>query len=223
MTRWRRTSTRCAAPLTSSIERFFLETEDRWSLIRSRLCTCSNDHLFAIKLRRNLHPLVPCMFNIQTRTREAWTLTQGMHGAASSDAESRRLTPLRLSLKAASSPPLPTPHAYSTFQDSRCVKSLAIGSVPRAPTMGGRLHCGLEVYTQLARLVALYTIVVFISVTKGTHFRRRYALGYAAWRRLSRGPVRFLTLPVGSASGHRLRGAASSAEPGCTRKGGAHV
>ena len=150
MTRWRRTSTRCAAPLTSSIERFFLETEDRWSLIRSRLCTCSNDHLFAIKLRRNLHPLVPCMFNIQTRTREAWTLTQGMHGAASSDAESRRLTPLRLSLKAASSPPLPTPHAYSTFQDSRCVKSLAIGSVPRAPTMGGRLHCGLEVYTQSA-------------------------------------------------------------------------
>ena len=32
----------------------------------------------------------------------------------------------------------------------RCVKSLAIGSVPRAPTMGGRLHCGLEVYTQSA-------------------------------------------------------------------------
>ena len=65
----------------------------------------------------------------------------------------------------------------------------------------------------LARLVALYTIVVFISVTKGTHFRRRYALGYAAWRRLSRGPVRFLTLPVGSASGHRLRGAAWAAKP----------
>ena len=61
--------------------------------------------------------------------------------------------------------------------------------------------------------MALYTIVVFISVTKGTHFRRRYALGYAAWRRLSRGPVRFLTLPVGSASGHRLRGAAWAAKP----------
>jgi hypothetical protein len=40
--------------------------------------------------------------------------------------------------------------SFFANQASRCVKSLAIGSVPRAPTMGGRLHCGLEVYTQSA-------------------------------------------------------------------------
>ena len=32
----------------------------------------------------------------------------------------------------------------------RCVKGLCVGSLPRAPAMGGRVHCGLEVYTQSA-------------------------------------------------------------------------
>ena len=38
----------------------------------------------------------------------------------------------------------------SPFLSIRCVKGLSVGSLPRAPAMGGRVHCGLEVYTQSA-------------------------------------------------------------------------